>query len=88
MHFLICNRRDCEVMAGELSKANIAALAYHAGLKDEERSMVQQRWVLEDRCKVHNVHVPVFFFFFMCTCIIMLSALVMSIFTTKYNYST
>lgn len=50
-------------MAGELSKANIAALAYHAGLKDEERSMVQQRWVLEDRCKVHNVHVPVFFFY-------------------------
>ena len=45
-------RRDCEVMAGELVKAKIAALAYHAGLKDEERSMVQQRWVLEDRCKV------------------------------------
>ena len=39
-------------MARELVKASIAALAYHAGLKDDERSMVQQRWVLEDRCKV------------------------------------
>lgn len=46
------SRRDCEVMARELVKASIAALAYHAGLKDDERSMVQQRWVLEDRCKV------------------------------------
>ena len=53
------NRRDCELMASELFKANIAALAYHAGLKDDERSTVQQRWVLEDRCKVHNIHVPV-----------------------------
>ena len=41
-------------MAGELVKANIAALAYHAGLKDDQRSMVQQRWVLEDRCKVYT----------------------------------
>ena len=40
------------MMADELVKTNIAALAYHAGLKDDERSMVQQRWVLEDRCKV------------------------------------
>lgn len=53
------NRRDCEVMAGELFKANIAALAYHAGLKDDERSTVQQRWVQENRCKVHIVHVHV-----------------------------
>lgn len=43
-------------MAGELVKANIAALAYHAGLKDDQRSMVQQRWVLEDRCKVRSWH--------------------------------
>ena len=45
------------MMAGELVKANIAALAYHAGLKDDERSMVQQRWVLEDRCKVRSCSV-------------------------------
>ena len=42
------------MMAGQLVKANIAALAYHAGLKDDQRSMVQQRWVLEDRCKVRT----------------------------------
>ena len=49
-------RRDCEVMAGALVRANIAALAYHAGLKDDQRSMVQQRWVLEDRCKVRQMN--------------------------------
>ena len=52
-------RRDCEVMASELVKAGIAALAYHAGLEDEKRSMVQQRWVLEDRCKVCCMHLGV-----------------------------
>lgn len=46
------SRRDCEVVAGELCKANIAGLPYHAGLSNEERSGVQQRWVQEDRCKV------------------------------------
>lgn len=46
------SRRDCEVMAGELCKANIAGLCYHAGLSDEDRSAVQQRWVQGDRCKV------------------------------------
>ena len=45
-------RRDCELMAGELCKAGLAALCYHAGLSDGERSSVQQRWVQEDRCKV------------------------------------
>lgn len=39
-------------MAEELTQANIAALSYHAGLGDSERSMVQQRWVQEDGCKV------------------------------------
>lgn len=42
------------MVAGALVKANISALAYHAGLKDDQRSMVQQRWVLEDRCKVRT----------------------------------
>lgn len=39
-------------MAGELCKGNIAALCYHAGLANDDRSMVQQRWLQEDRCKV------------------------------------
>eukprot|EP00731_Ephydatia_muelleri_P016671 Em0009g1095a len=46
------SRRDCEVVAGELVRARIAALCYHAGLSDEERISVQQRWAQEDRCKV------------------------------------
>ena len=41
-------------MADELAKANIAALSYHAGLGDSERSMAQQRWVQEDGCKVRG----------------------------------
>lgn len=45
-------RRDCETMSGELCKAGLAALCYHAGLIDSERSSVQQRWLQEDRCKV------------------------------------
>lgn len=39
-------------MARDLCNGNIAALCYHAGLSNDERSMVQQRWVQEDRCKV------------------------------------
>lgn len=39
-------------MSGELHKAGVAALCYHAGLSDGERSAVQQRWVQEDHCKV------------------------------------
>lgn len=45
------SRRDCEIVAGELCKANIAGLCYHAGLSNEDRSTVQQRWVQGDRCK-------------------------------------
>ena len=40
------------MVASELFKAGIAALCYHAGLSDVERSTVQQRWVQEDHCKV------------------------------------
>ena len=54
-HLLLLIRRDCEVMEGELQKAGIAALCYHAGLSDGERSSVQQRWVQEDHCKVSSI---------------------------------
>ena len=56
----VCFRKDCDNMADELSKANVAALSYHAGLGDSERSMVQQRWVQEDGCKVRErkLHEP------------------------------
>ena len=42
------------MIAGELTKAGIAALSYHAGLSDGERVMVQQRWVQEEQCKVRS----------------------------------
>ena len=48
-------RRDCEVTSGELHKAGVAALCYHAGLSDGERCAVQQRWVREDNCKVETL---------------------------------
>ena len=43
-------------MASELMKAGLAALCYHAGLCDRERSEVQQRWIQEDRCKVNFLY--------------------------------
>lgn len=46
------HRRDCDVVAGDLNKAGIAAISYHAGLSDDERVMAQQRWVQEEQCKV------------------------------------
>ena len=39
-------------MSGELCKSGISSLAYHAGLRDDQRSTVQQRWLQEDCCKV------------------------------------
>ena len=55
---MIYFRRDCEVMSGELHKAGVAALCYHAGLSDGERCSVQQRWVREDNCKVGALQTP------------------------------
>lgn len=46
------SRRDCEVVAGELCHANIAGMCYHAGLTDDDRSSIQQRWLQGDQCKV------------------------------------
>ena len=46
------SRKDCEFVAEDLRKGNIAALCYHAGMSDADRSTVQQRWLQEDGCKV------------------------------------
>ncbi|XP_065912023.1 recQ-like DNA helicase BLM isoform X3 [Dysidea avara] len=46
------SRKDCESVSQELNKANISSLPYHAGLKDMDRVVVQERWVRERRCKV------------------------------------
>jgi superfamily II DNA helicase RecQ len=50
-NWLLC-RRECDQVAQDLRKAGIHAQAYHAGLSDNERTDIQQRWIREDRCKV------------------------------------
>ena len=47
--------KDCEAVSGELNKAWISSLPYHAGLSDPERAVVQDRWVRERRCKVSQM---------------------------------
>ncbi len=61
------SRRDCEIMAGELCKAGIAALCYHAGLSNDERCTFQQRWIQEDRCKVSRLQID--FSVLFCSCL-------------------
>ncbi len=38
-------RKDCEVWAEELSSLGVGCLPYHAGLRADKRSEVQQKWV-------------------------------------------
>lgn len=45
-------RKDCEKVADDLRRGNVEALCYHAGMPNSDRSMVQQRWIQEDGCKV------------------------------------
>ncbi|THD25695.1 Bloom syndrome protein [Fasciola hepatica] len=46
------SRRECDVVADELCKAGLSALAYHAGMTDAQRRKVQQMWIQEDKCKI------------------------------------
>uniref|UniRef100_H3ACE6 RecQ-like DNA helicase BLM n=1 Tax=Latimeria chalumnae TaxID=7897 RepID=H3ACE6_LATCH len=46
------SRRECDTMADTLKKAGLAALAYHAGLGDSDRDLVQQKWINQDGCQV------------------------------------
>lgn len=45
-------RYDCDQVAGHLKKAGLEAESYHAGLTDNQRVSVQERWLNERRCKV------------------------------------
>ena len=38
-------REDCESLAMALTKRGVPCLAYHAGLKDSDRSQVQEDWM-------------------------------------------
>ncbi|XP_052388162.1 recQ-like DNA helicase BLM isoform X4 [Carassius gibelio] len=46
------SRNDCDTLADSLQRAGIAALAYHAGLKDSDREYVQNKWINQDGCQV------------------------------------
>lgn len=46
------SRNDCDIMAGSLQRAGIAALAYHAGINDRDREYVQSKWINQDGCQV------------------------------------
>lgn len=46
------SRKDCEAVSEVLNNAGISSLPYHAGLNDEDRTHVQERWVRERKCKV------------------------------------
>ena len=46
------SRKECEQTAMELRGEGIKALAYHAGLGDEERAKVQEDWAARKNCDV------------------------------------
>lgn len=49
-------RNECDNVATELRKAGLQAAAYHAGLDDNVRAMVQEKWLNDDNCKVLKQH--------------------------------
>ena len=49
------HRRDCEVVSGVLNQSGVPAVAYHAGLEDQERIAVQNKWLRDANCKVHYI---------------------------------
>ncbi|NWR36321.1 BLM protein, partial [Tachuris rubrigastra] len=46
------SRHECDTTAAILQKEGLAALAYHAGLTDTNRDLVQQKWVNQEGCQV------------------------------------
>ena len=49
------HRRECDQVASDLRRAGIHAQSYHAGLSDDERVVIQERWINEDGCKVRTL---------------------------------
>ncbi|RMB94162.1 hypothetical protein DUI87_28967 [Hirundo rustica rustica] len=45
------SRHECDTTAAILQKEGLAALAYHAGLTDSNRDLVQQKWVNQEGCQ-------------------------------------
>lgn len=48
-------RNDCERVADSLNEAGISAVAYHAGLSDEQRTQCQEAWI-NNRYKVSQLN--------------------------------
>lgn len=48
------SRHECDTTAAILQKEGLAALAYHAGLTDSNRDLVQQKWVNQEGCQVRK----------------------------------
>ncbi|XP_054858584.1 recQ-like DNA helicase BLM [Eublepharis macularius] len=46
------SRHECDSVASVLQKAGVLALAYHAGLPDNTRDLVQKKWINQDGCQV------------------------------------
>ncbi|NWW86974.1 BLM protein, partial [Rhynochetos jubatus] len=46
------SRHECDTTAAILQKEGLAALAYHAGLTDANRDLVQRKWVNQEGCQV------------------------------------
>lgn len=46
------SRKECETVADHLKKNGIKALAYHAGMTDNQRNTIQHRWTNNIDCKI------------------------------------
>ncbi|XP_008944217.1 PREDICTED: Bloom syndrome protein homolog, partial [Merops nubicus] len=46
------SRHECDTTAAILQKEGLTALAYHAGLTDANRDLVQKKWVNQEGCQV------------------------------------
>ncbi|KFZ46975.1 hypothetical protein N321_03648, partial [Antrostomus carolinensis] len=46
------SRHECDTTAAILQKEGLAALAYHAGLTDSDRDLVQKKWINQEGCQV------------------------------------
>ncbi|XP_020388866.2 Bloom syndrome protein homolog [Rhincodon typus] len=46
------SRHECDTVAETLKRNGIAALAYHAGLQDSDRDLIQNKWINQEDCQV------------------------------------
>ncbi|XP_061451950.1 recQ-like DNA helicase BLM isoform X2 [Rhineura floridana] len=46
------SRYECDSVASILQRSGLSALAYHAGLTDGTRDLVQHKWINQDGCQI------------------------------------